>query len=165
MAVQHRIVIAALFGAGLCVSAAPAAVAAAAVSPLDTARIIVSGETPTAFSQARGFKGGGFRGRRGAYGGGFRGRRGFGGPAYGYRRGYGGRGYRYGGGGAAIGAGVAGLAAGAILGSALAAQAQPAPVYAGVSPNAIAYCSQKYRSFDPASGTYLGFDGQRHACQ
>jgi len=25
-------------------------------------------------------------------------------------------------------------------------------------------CSQRYRSFDPASGTYLGYDGQRHPC-
>jgi hypothetical protein len=27
-----------------------------------------------------------------------------------------------------------------------------------------AYCSQRYRSYDPASGTYLGFDGVRHSC-
>lgn len=27
-----------------------------------------------------------------------------------------------------------------------------------------AYCSQKYRSYDPGSGTYLGYDGQRHPC-
>jgi len=26
------------------------------------------------------------------------------------------------------------------------------------------YCSQTYRSYDPASGTYLGYDGQRHPC-
>ena len=28
----------------------------------------------------------------------------------------------------------------------------------------ISYCVQRFRSFDPASGTYLGFDGQRHPC-
>ena len=28
-----------------------------------------------------------------------------------------------------------------------------------------AYCTQRYRSYDPASGTYLGRDGRRHACQ
>jgi len=28
----------------------------------------------------------------------------------------------------------------------------------------IAYCMQRYRSFDPASGTYLGYDGIRHPC-
>lgn len=27
-----------------------------------------------------------------------------------------------------------------------------------------AYCAQRYRSFDPASGTYLGYDGLRHPC-
>jgi hypothetical protein len=27
-----------------------------------------------------------------------------------------------------------------------------------------AYCAQTYRSYEPASGTYLGFDGQRHPC-
>lgn len=26
-------------------------------------------------------------------------------------------------------------------------------------------CAQRYHSFDPATGTYLGFDGQRHPCQ
>ncbi|WP_456739522.1 BA14K family protein [Bradyrhizobium sp. USDA 376] len=26
------------------------------------------------------------------------------------------------------------------------------------------YCAQKYRSYDPASGTYLGYDGKRHPC-
>jgi hypothetical protein len=26
-------------------------------------------------------------------------------------------------------------------------------------------CEQRYKSFDPASGTYLGFDGRRHACR
>jgi hypothetical protein len=27
-----------------------------------------------------------------------------------------------------------------------------------------ASCAQTYRSYDPASGTYLGYDGQRHPC-
>jgi len=27
-----------------------------------------------------------------------------------------------------------------------------------------AYCAQRFRSYDPATGTYLGFDGFRHAC-
>jgi hypothetical protein len=26
------------------------------------------------------------------------------------------------------------------------------------------YCAQRYKSYDPASGTYLGYDGQRHPC-
>jgi hypothetical protein len=39
--------------------------------------------------------------------------------------------------------------------------------YAYVVPNAdnaAASCEQRFRSFDPASGTYLGFDGLRHPC-
>lgn len=27
-----------------------------------------------------------------------------------------------------------------------------------------AYCAQRYKSYDPASGTYLGYDGRRHPC-
>jgi hypothetical protein len=26
------------------------------------------------------------------------------------------------------------------------------------------YCMQRYRSYDPGSGTYLGYDGERHPC-
>jgi len=26
------------------------------------------------------------------------------------------------------------------------------------------YCVERFRSYDPASGTYLGYDGQRHPC-
>jgi hypothetical protein len=26
-------------------------------------------------------------------------------------------------------------------------------------------CAQRYRSYDPASGTYVGNNGQRHSCQ
>ncbi|MGP8100374.1 MAG: BA14K family protein [Candidatus Cybelea sp.] len=28
----------------------------------------------------------------------------------------------------------------------------------------MAYCEQTYRSYDPGSGTYLGYDGFRHTC-
>ena len=35
----------------------------------------------------------------------------------------------------------------------------------GGSPGqASAYCAQRFKSYDPASGTYLGRDGQRHPC-
>jgi hypothetical protein len=41
-----------------------------------------------------------------------------------------------------------------------------APVAVGpdVGGDSAAYCAQRYRSYDPASGTYLGFDGLRHPC-
>jgi hypothetical protein len=41
----------------------------------------------------------------------------------------------------------------------------PAPAYVGPAPgDPVAYCMQRFRSYDPASGTYLGFDGYRHPC-
>ena len=104
---------------------------------------------------------------------GFRGHYGYG--RYGFNRGYRGfgrygyRGYgRYGYGGyngAGLAAGAAGLAAGALIGGAIASQA--APVYSGRSVatgDAVAYCSQRFKSYDPSRGTYLGYDGDRHAC-
>jgi hypothetical protein len=46
-----------------------------------------------------------------------------------------------------------------------------APTYEGRSAaeepddaDSIAYCQQRFRSYDPASGTYLGYDGIRHPC-
>jgi hypothetical protein len=32
------------------------------------------------------------------------------------------------------------------------------------SQGAAADCAARFRSYDPASGTYLGFDGRRHPC-
>jgi hypothetical protein len=45
----------------------------------------------------------------------------------------------------------------------------PGPAYYGPAPgpadaDAIAYCARRYRSYDPASQTYLGNDGFRHPC-
>ncbi|NEU95371.1 BA14K family protein [Bradyrhizobium uaiense] len=79
-----------------------------------------------------------------------------GGPRYGYRGGYG---YRDGyyhrdrGNGAAI---IGGLAAGAIIGGAIAASQAKA--------NNDAYCSQRFRTYDPASGTYIASGGVRRSC-
>lgn len=65
------------------------------------------------------------------------------------------------------GAALGGFAAGAIIGGALAAQ-RPyyygpgyGPVYEG---DAVGYCMSRFKSYDPASGTYLGYDGLRHPC-
>lgn len=109
----------------------------------------------------------------------------------GYRGGDRHRGY-----GAAVGAGVAGLAAGALIGGALANpgydgdpgygygyggydaprysdrdEEDRGPVIADQDDDATPvdaggadYCAQRYRSYDRASGTYLGFDGDRHPC-
>lgn len=89
-----------------------------------------------------------------------------GGPRYGYRGGY--RGGR----GAAIGAGIAAGAIGALAAGALAAQPryyEPAPVYVapGYAPSdvdAVAYCSRRFRTYDPETGTYIATGGVVRAC-
>lgn len=80
-------------------------------------------------------------------------------PYYGPRYGYGyPRGYYYRrDNGSALAAGALGLATGAIIGGVLSQQAAPVN-------RTVAYCAQRYRSYDPASGTYLGYDGRRHRC-
>ena len=100
-----------------------------------------------------------FRRRPGA---GFGQHRGFGGGygQGGYRGGYG----RHRG-GFGVGAGIAGLAAGALIGGAIASQAAPDYGYAPVpADDGSAYCAQRFRSYDPGSGTYVGYDGVRHSC-
>ena len=52
------------------------------------------------------------------------------------------------------------LAAGAIFGLAAGAIA----ANAAARNDAVAYCMRRFRSYDPASGTYLGYDGLRHPC-
>jgi len=71
-------------------------------------------------------------------------------------RGRGGHGHRGGGGGGDAGAVAAGAAIGLFLGAVIANEAQ--------RQQAIEYCSQRYRSFDPGSMTYMGRDGFRHPC-
>jgi hypothetical protein len=82
-------------------------------------------------------------------------------PAYAQRGRGRGRGRGWGGGrgrgdgnlGAAIGIGIGA----AVIGGAIAAgEAQ--------RQNSVNYCMQRFRSYDPRSGTYLGNDGNRHPC-
>jgi hypothetical protein len=121
--------------------------------------------------------GGGPRFGRGGGGGVAIGRGGGGGNwAGGYRRGGGGGGF------------LPGAVAGALIGGAIATAPygyyggpayyppgyyddqyydQGPVVVAPVAPDgddAVAYCMQTYRSYDPRSGTYLGYDGYRHPC-
>ena len=82
-----------------------------------------------------------------------------------------------------IGAGAAALATGALIDGAIATQDQgyypvqtypaysdPGYVYSDAAPTvynnggSVAYCEQTYRSYDPPSGSYLGYDGFRHPC-
>jgi hypothetical protein len=129
------------------------------------------GGPPTA--AGGGFRAGGLRQDGGPPAGGYRGGGGRGG--YAYRGGYRG-GYHRGGGGFG-----SGLVAGAVIGGAYASQ-YPYGYYGdtgyydggdyddstvAVVPGGgddVAYCVQRFRSYDPASGTYLGNDGLRHPC-
>lgn len=131
-----RIVIAALVSAPL--FAGPAS---AQVAPYSGSAIAAS--KPAAPTEVRwhGYHRGWHRG--GYYGRGYYGR-GYYGRGYGYRRG--------------VGAGIAGLAAGAIIGGAIASQANRS------DDNSVAYCERRFKSYDPSSGTYLGYDGDRHPC-
>jgi BA14K-like protein len=92
---------------------------------------------------------------------------------------------RWGGRGWGWGAG-AGFVAGALLGGALVGPRYygPGPYYYGPGPyyapgpvyapgpyysdpgpvDPVAYCLSRFKSYDPHSGTYLGFDGLRHPC-
>jgi hypothetical protein len=40
----------------------------------------------------------------------------------------------------------------------------PSQVSIGSSARDRAYCARRYRSYDPASGTFVGSDGARHPC-
>ena len=97
----------------------------------------------------------------------------------------GGGGFRRGGGGGGF---IPGAIAGAVIGGAIATAPygyyggpgyyyapgysddeyyDSGPVVVAPAPggdDAVAYCMQTYRSYDPQSGTYLGFDGLRHPC-
>ena len=39
-----------------------------------------------------------------------------------------------------------------------------APGATAVEGDSVAYCQQRFRSYDPSTGTYLGYDGLRHPC-
>ncbi len=147
--------------------------------------MVVPSESFAAPPGAHGARGGGSPGARFSGGGGprsnagiARGPRFSGNPGGGgnWHGGGGGRNWHRGGGGGFI----PGAIAGAVIGGALASQSYGyydpgygdqyyddgavavAPVPVG--DDAVAYCMQTYRSYDPQSGTYLGYDGYRHPC-
>lgn len=90
--------------------------------------------------------------------------------------------------GGAIGAGILGLAAGAVIGGALTPREvyyddyyAPPPVYYYRSAPAYAYdppvvtyrlgyghvarCEARYRTYDPRTDTFMGYDGRPHYCR
>lgn len=74
-----------------------------------------------------------------------------------HRGGWGHRGWYGGQGGGVAAATIFGLAAGAVVGSAIAADASPWDAHQQA-------CFRLYRSYDPASDTFLGLDGNRYQC-
>ncbi len=68
-----------------------------------------------------------------------------------------------------VGAGIAGFAAGAILGGALAPHRYYGPDYYAYEPppsygRGVHWCMRHYRSYNVRTQTYLGYDGYRHHC-
>jgi hypothetical protein len=73
---------------------------------------------------------------------------------------------------------IGGIAAGALIGGAIAnanrphygpGYYEPAPVYAprvyrAPPDDAVAYCMQRYRSYRPDTGTFVGYDGIERPC-
>ncbi|MBP0617622.1 BA14K family protein [Jiella mangrovi] len=106
----------------------------------------------------------------------------------GYHHDYHRGGWRYHDSGASVAAGIGGFALGAIVGGALASPDyydgppayyyRPVPVervypvrrYYRVAPRPVYYgdhatvCAERYRSYDPGTDTFLGYDGYRHRC-
>lgn len=81
--------------------------------------------------------------------------------------------------GAALAAGIFGFATGAVVGSALSGPRNyapapqpyyaPKPAYYGPpapwTPAWYSYCGSKYRSFNPNTGYFFGYDGRYHFCK
>lgn len=82
-------------------------------------------------------------------------------------------GHRHSGGGVGLGLGL-GIVGGLIIGEALNNDYQYNNTYYdnGYYDNGYydgpgysdEYCARRFRSYDPSSGTYLGYDGRRHSC-
>ena len=74
--------------------------------------------------------------------------------------------------GGRVGIGIgAGILGGILLNEALGNYYFDGPDYYGdvyapryIDRSGVAYCARRYRSYDYASGTYLGYDGRRHSC-
>ena len=161
------------------------ALAGSAVSPADAAMRAGGGHGGGGggfHGGGGGFHGGGGGGFRGG-GGGFHGGGGglHGGGHYaggGYGGGYGGGGYGgygYGDGGYGYGYGAAGFGLGLLGGAIIGSQY---PYYDSDYSNGAGYasypqdggadssasCAARFKSYNPSSGTYLGYDGLRHPC-
>lgn len=135
--------------------AAPTSAAAGETSTQALFAGLKASGAPSQYVRFRGGRRGLGRGRgfgRGGYGGG---------RGYGYR---GGRGYGYRRGGGGVGAALGGLTAGALIGGAISSSQAARGPASDDGGDANAYCVRRFKSYDPGSGTYLGYDGDRHSC-
>lgn len=67
--------------------------------------------------------------------------------------------------GAAIGAGIIGLTIGAIIAGSAEKERNRRDRYDAEHERWLDYCSRKYRSFDPETGTYRASNGRRYVCR
>lgn len=67
--------------------------------------------------------------------------------------------------GAAIGAGIIGLTIGAIIAGSAEKERNRRDRYDAEYERWLDYCSRKYRSFDPETGTYRASNGRRYVCR
>jgi hypothetical protein len=67
--------------------------------------------------------------------------------------------------GAAIGAGIIGLTIGAIIAGSAEKERGRRDRYDAEYERWLDYCSRKYRSFDPETGTYRASNGRRYVCR
>ncbi|OEO30265.1 hypothetical protein VW23_021975 [Devosia insulae DS-56] len=67
--------------------------------------------------------------------------------------------------GAAIGAGIIGLTLGAIIAGSAEKERSKRDRYDAEYERWLDYCSRKYRSFDPETGTYRASNGRRYVCR
>ncbi|MGE4372046.1 MAG: BA14K family protein [Xanthobacter sp.] len=72
--------------------------------------------------------------------------------------------YRNNNNGAWVAAGIAGLALGAAAAAAMSNNNGPVYTSPPNDADAIAYCARKFRSYNPRTGTYTGYDGLQHPC-
>jgi len=74
--------------------------------------------------------------------------------------------------GCAVGAGIAaGVVGGVIIGNAIANSRREREYYdderrrrVEYDDDEVEYCMRRFKSYDPDSGTYMGYDGVRHSC-
>jgi len=66
--------------------------------------------------------------------------------------------------GGGFGGGIVGGIIGGVIGGAIARPYYDQQPYYAPQFDPVAYCAQRFRSYNPATGLYFGYDGQYHPC-